>query len=163
MATESHNLSIHEEASVPDASLFRFAIVVAEWNKDITESLKEGAFNTLVKYGALPENIIVEYVPGSFELVYGAKRIANSQKPNAVIGLGCVIRGETPHFDFVCSGVTQGFTQMNLEGDIPFIFGLLTDDTKQQSIDRSGGKYGNKGDDCAIAAIKMAQFACRFK
>lgn len=163
MATELQNLSEHDESTVPDASGMRFAIVVSEWNHDITEKLKEGALNTLIRYGARADNITVVSVPGSFELVFASARIANAIRPNAVIGLGCVIRGETPHFNYVCSGVTQGFARLNTKGDIPFIFGLLTDDNKQQSIDRSGGKHGNKGIDCAVAAIKMADLACKFK
>ncbi|MDL2322840.1 6,7-dimethyl-8-ribityllumazine synthase [Bacteroidales bacterium OttesenSCG-928-A17] len=163
MATELQNLSEHDETTIPDASGMSFVIIVSEWNRDITDNLKSGAWDTLVKYGASPKNITVVYVPGSFELVYAAGRLAYTLRPNAVIGLGCVIRGETPHFDYVCSGVTQGFSELNSKGDIPFIFGLLTDDNKQQSIDRSGGKYGNKGIDCAVAAIKMADLACKFK
>ena len=163
MATEYQNLSDYDHSSIPDASDMRFAIVVSEWNSEITEKLKEGAYDTLIRHGAKPENITVAYVPGSFELVYGARRIVESIKPNAIIGLGCVIRGDTPHFEYVCSGVTQGFAQLNAEGDIPFIFGLLTNDTMQQSIDRAGGKHGNKGDEAAITAIKMVQFGWKFK
>ena len=163
MSTELHQLSEAELAEIPDASRFRFAIVVSEWNRDITDNLKESAYSTLIKYGADPKNITVEYVPGSFELIYASRRIAQVIRPHAVIALGCVIRGETPHFEYVCSGVTQGFAQMNTEGDIPFIFGLLTDNTKQQSLDRSGGKYGNKGEGCAIAAIKIADLAWKYK
>ncbi|GHT14036.1 6,7-dimethyl-8-ribityllumazine synthase [Bacteroidia bacterium] len=163
MATQYQNLSEYDPEMIPDASGMRFAIVVSEWNSEITDKLRGGAYDTLIKLGAKPENIQVAYVPGSFELVYAAKRIVGSIKPHAVIGLGCVIRGDTPHFDYVCSGVTQGFTQLNAEGDIPYIFGLLTTDNRQQAIDRAGGKYGNKGDECAIAAIKMAHFACVFK
>ena len=163
MATEFQNLSEHDKSTVPDASGMRFVLIVSEWNRDITDKLKEGAWNTLVKYGAQPDNITTVYVPGSFELVYAASRLAGIIHPDAVIGLGCVIRGETPHFEYVCSGVTQGFATLNTQGDIPFIFGLLTDDNKQQSIDRSGGKHGNKGVDCAVAAIKMAGIACKFK
>jgi len=163
MATELQNYSDHEEAKIPDASGKRFVMIVSEWNPDITDKLKEGAWNTLVKYGANPNDITVVYVPGSFELIYAASRLANVVRPDAVIGLGCIIRGETPHFEYVCSGVTQGFADLNAQGDIPFIFGLLTDDNKQQSVDRSGGKHGNKGIDCAIAAIKMADLACKFK
>ena len=163
MATKYQNLSEYDSSKVPDASKMTFGIVVAEWNHEITEKLKEGAYNTLISHGAKPENITVAYVPGSFELVYGAKRLAKSIKPDAVIGLGCVIRGDTPHFDYVCSGVTQGFSELNRKGDIPFIFGLLTNDTMQQSIDRAGGALGNKGDEAAITAIKMINFSCRFK
>jgi 6,7-dimethyl-8-ribityllumazine synthase len=162
MATEQHNLSVYSPESVPDASDMYFAIVVSEWNAEITEKLKDGAYNTLLKHGAKPEHIITTYVPGSFELVYAAKRIADSNHPHAVIGLGCVIRGETPHFDYVCAGVTQGFSTLNAEGDIPYIFGLLTTDNQQQALDRAGGKYGNKGDECAVTAIKMAALSCKF-
>ena len=160
MATEFHNLSEYDPNTLPDASKMRFAIVVSEWNSEITFKLRDGARNTLIKSGVKPENITIIYVPGSFELIYGAKRVVESIRPDAVIGLGCVIRGDTPHFDYVCSGVTQGFAQLNAKGDIPFIFGLLTNNTMQQSIDRAGGKYGNKGDEAAITAIKMVKIAC---
>ncbi len=163
MATAYHNLSEYDSNNVPDASKMRFAIIVSEWNSEITFKLKEGAYNTLIKHGAKPENIVVSYVPGSFELVYAAKRMAESIRPNAIIGLGCVIKGDTPHFEYVCSGVTQGFAQLNAKGDIPYIFGLLTNNTMQQSIDRAGGKLGNKGDEAAITAIKMAHFTWNFK
>ncbi|MDH8702391.1 6,7-dimethyl-8-ribityllumazine synthase [Dysgonomonadaceae bacterium PH5-43] len=162
MATEFHNLSDYDFSTIPDASDMKFAIVVSEWNEQITSKLQEGAYNTLIKAGAKPENITVAYVPGSFELIYGTKRIVENIRPDAVIGLGCVVRGDTPHFDYVCSGVTNGFAQMNSVGDIPYIFGLLTTDNMQQAIDRAGGKHGNKGDEAAITAIKMVQFACRF-
>ncbi|MDR0427996.1 MAG: 6,7-dimethyl-8-ribityllumazine synthase [Dysgonamonadaceae bacterium] len=162
MATAFHNLSEYDFEAGPNVSDMRFAIVVSEWNSEITFRLKDGAYNTLLKAGVKPENITIDCVPGSFELIYGAKRMAESIRPNAVIGLGCVIRGETPHFDYVCSGVTQGFAQINSDGDIPCIFGLLTTDTMQQSIDRAGGKFGNKGNEAAITAIKMAEFACKF-
>jgi len=163
MTAQYQNLSIHHSELMPDASAMRFALIVSEWNPQITEKLKEGAYNTLLKYGVKTENLLVTYVPGSFELVYATRRIIGSVKPNAAIGLGCIVRGDTPHFDYVCSGVTQGFAQLNADGDIPCIFGLLTTDNLQQAIDRSGGKYGNKGDEYAIAAIKMAHFAQTFK
>ncbi|MCD7977727.1 MAG: 6,7-dimethyl-8-ribityllumazine synthase [Tannerellaceae bacterium] len=155
MATAYQNLSAYDFNSVPDASKMRFGIVVAEWNKEITEKLLEGACNTLERHGAKTENIIISRVPGSFELVYGAKKMAEMKDLHAIIILGCVIRGDTPHFDYVCSGVTQGVTQLNLMYNIPFIFGLLTNDTMQQSIDRAGGIHGNKGDEAAVTAIKM--------
>lgn len=163
MATQYQNLSEYDPNQVPNASAMSFGIVVSEWNSEITNKLRDGAYNTLIRHGAKPENITVVYVPGSFELVYGAKRLAKSIKPDAIIGLGCVIRGETPHFDYVCSGVTRGFANLNSQGDIPFIFGLLTNDTMQQSIDRAGGIHGNKGDEAAITAIKMINFSCEFK
>jgi 6,7-dimethyl-8-ribityllumazine synthase len=163
MATDLQNLSVYNPETVPDASNMHFAIVVSEWNTEITGKLKDGAYSALLKHGAKPENITVVYVPGSFELVYAAKRIVKSIRPDAVIGLGCVIRGETPHFDYVCAGVTQGFSALNAEGDIPYIFGLLTTDDLQQAIDRAGGKHGNKGVECAVTAIKMTAVACGFK
>jgi 6,7-dimethyl-8-ribityllumazine synthase len=144
---------------MPDASRMRVGIVISEWNINITEKLLEGACNTLEKHGVKAENIVVRRVPGSFELTYGARKLAENKDLDAVIALGCVIRGDTPHFDYVCSGVTQGITALNLTGNIPFIFGLLTTDTLQQAEDRSGGKYGNKGDEAAVTAIKMAAFA----
>ncbi len=163
MATAYKNLSDYDPNQIPDASKMRFGIVVSEWNDEITGKLKDGACNTLIKHGAKPENIFVYYVPGSFELIYGAKFMADNIRPDAVIGLGCVIRGETPHFDYVCSGVTQGFAKLNADGVIPFIFGLLTNDTMEQSVDRAGGIHGNKGDEAAITAIKMVQFAWSIK
>jgi len=162
MATQYQNLYENNPENVPDASAMRFAIIVSEWNSAISEKLKEGTYNTLLKHGAKPENIHVIYVPGSFELIYATRRIVGSVKPDAVIGLGCVIRGDTPHFEYVCSGVTQGFSRLNVEGDIPCIFGLLTTDNLQQAIDRSGGKYGNKGEEFAITAIKMAHLSNTF-
>jgi 6,7-dimethyl-8-ribityllumazine synthase len=133
---------------------------VSEWNENITERLLKGACNTLQKHGVKAENILIKYVPGSFELTYGARKLWNINNClDVVIALGCVVRGETPHFDYVCSAVTQGLTQLNLQGDIPFIFGLLTTDTMKQAEDRSGGTYGNKGDEAAITAIKMVQFS----
>ena len=163
MATQYQNLSDYNPEKVPDANAMRFAIIVSEWNPAITEKLKEGAYKTLIKYGTKPENIYVVYVPGSFELIYATRRIVGSIKPDAAIGIGCVVRGETPHFEYVCSGVTHGFAQLNAEGDIPCIFGLLTTDNLQQAIDRSGGKYGNKGAEYAVTAIKMAHLADTFK
>ncbi|MDD4514394.1 6,7-dimethyl-8-ribityllumazine synthase [Massilibacteroides sp.] len=160
MATAYQNLSEYDFKSVPDASDMNFGIVVSEWNKHITEKLLEGACNTLEKHGVKAENIVVKRVPGSFELTYGAKHLAETKELNAIIVLGCVVRGDTPHFDYVCSGVTQGITELNLMYDIPFIFGLLTTDNMQQAEDRAGGRLGNKGDEAAITAIKMVDFSC---
>ncbi|MBN2485176.1 MAG: 6,7-dimethyl-8-ribityllumazine synthase [Bacteroidales bacterium] len=156
MATSLKNLSSYDAANVPDASDMRFAIVVAEWNHEITFALRDGAVNTLLKHGADEGNILVDYVPGTFELTAGARAFAQTGKADAIIVLGCVIQGETRHFDFICNGVTQGITQLNTQYDIPFIFGVLTTDNLQQAIDRAGGKHGNKGDEAAITAIKMA-------
>ncbi|RLD66877.1 MAG: 6,7-dimethyl-8-ribityllumazine synthase [Bacteroidetes bacterium] len=155
MATSLKNLSDYDINSVPDASEMKFGIVVAEWNNEITEALFEGAFNTLIQHGASEKNIVKRYVPGSFELTLGAQLIAESTEVDAVIILGTVIQGETRHFDFICQGVTQGITDLNIKYNKPFVFGLLTTDNKQQALDRAGGKHGNKGDEAAITAIKM--------
>ena len=163
MATAYQNLSEYDFNSVPDASNMSVGIVVAEWNKHITEALLEGACNTLERHGVKPENINVKRVPGSFELTYGAKLMAENSDLDAVIILGCVIQGDTPHFDYVCSSVTNGITELNLMHDMPFIFGLLTTNTMEQSEDRAGGKHGNKGDEAAITAIKMIDYTCKFK
>jgi len=134
----------------------RFGIVVSDWNREITWSLLEGAINTLKKHGATEKNIIVKHVPGSFELTIGAQFIAEYDDVDSVICLGCVIQGETPHFTYICQGVTQGITQLNIEYNIPFIYGVLTVNNKEQAIERSGGKHGNKGDEAAVTAIRMA-------
>ena len=163
MATAYHNLSDYDFNSVPDASDMRFGIVVSEWNDRITGALLEGAVRTLKKHGAKDEHIKVFTVPGSFELTYGSAQLVKSGKVDAVIALGCVIRGETPHFDYVCGGATQGITQLNATQDIPVIYGLITTNDMQQAEDRAGGKLGNKGDECAVAAIKMIDFVCRLR
>lgn len=159
MATAYHNLSDYDLNSVPDASEMRFGIVVSEWNPNVTGNLLKGAVETLKKHGAKTENILVKPVPGSFELVFGANQMIEFCELDAIIVLGCVVRGETPHFDYVCMGVTQGVAELNANFDIPVIFGLITTDTMEQAVDRSGGKLGNKGDECAITAIKMIDFA----
>ena len=151
------NLSSYDKATIPNASSFRFGIVVSEWNPEITKNMHQGAIDTLIDCGAKQENIVSWDVPGSFELVYGCKRMIETQSLDAVIAIGNVIQGETKHFDFVCEGVTQGIVDLNVKYNTPVIFCVLTDNTKQQSIDRSGGKHGNKGTEAAIAAIKMAQ------
>ena len=141
----------------------RFGIVVSEWNSNITGALLEGAVKTLKKHGAKDENILVCTVPGSFELTFGSAQLVKSGKVDSVIALGCVVRGETPHFDYVCSGATQGITRLNATQDIPVIYGLVTTDNMQQAEDRAGGKLGNKGDECAVTAIKMIDFVCRLR
>ena len=158
MATAQHNLSAYDTEKIPDASNMCFGIVVAEWNSEITGALLDGAVSTLEKHGALPENIHVKTVPGCFELVYGAHQMTLNGSYDAIIILGSVIRGETPHFDYICQGVTYGIARLNAKSEIPVIYGLLTTNDLQQAKDRSGGKYGNKGDECAIDAIKMAKF-----
>lgn len=156
MATANKNLSNYNIDTIPNAKDFRFGIVVSEWNEHITEGLYKGAIEALTDCGALHKNIIRWNVPGSFELVYAAKKMIETQKPDVVITIGCVIKGETQHFEFVCDGVTQGIKDLNVLSDVPVIFCLLTDNSEQQSIDRSGGIHGNKGTEAAISAIKMA-------
>ncbi len=156
MATANKNLSNYDKNTIPSAKNFRFGIVVSEWNPAITEGLFSGAESALLDCGALPENILRWDVPGSFELVYGAKKMLETQQLDAIIVIGCVIKGETMHFEFVCEGVTQGVKDLNIKYDVPVIFCLLTDNNEQQSIDRSGGIHGNKGTEAAIAALKMA-------
>ena len=158
MATSMRNLSEYDFESIPDASNMNFAIVVSEWNHEVTGALLEGAVSTLKRHGALPENIRVKTVPGSFELIYGAHQMTLNDIYDAVIVLGCVIRGDTPHFDYICQGVTYGIAQLNLTSNIPVIYGLLTCENMEQALERCGGKLGNKGDECAIDAIKMAKY-----
>lgn len=150
------NLSDYDPDLVPDASKMRFGIVVSDWNHQITSSLLYGAVETLKKHGASENNIVVRHVPGSFELTLGAQFLAEYDDLDAIICLGCVIQGETPHFSYICQGVTHGITQLNLDYNIPFIFGVLTTLNLDQAKERSGGKYGNKGAEAAITAIKMA-------
>lgn len=156
MATANHNLSNYDKSTIPNAKDFRFGIVVSEWNDTITNGLYKGALEALLDCGARSENIIKWDVPGSFELIYGSKKMI-SQNVDVVIAIGCVIQGETKHFDFVCEGVTQGIKDLNVTTNTPVIFCVLTDNNMQQSLDRSGGKHGNKGTEAAIAAIKMAE------
>lgn len=158
MATELHNLSSFDDSHVPDASNMCFGVVVADWNKEVTYAMLEGCVSTLEKHGTLPENIHVKHVPGSFELVYGAQQMCKNDGFDAVIILGCVIRGETPHDQYICQGVTYGIAHLNAVQNIPVIYGLLTTLNLQQAKDRSGGRLGNKGDECAVDAIKMAKF-----
>ncbi len=157
------DLSAYDFEQVPDASDYTFGIVVSEWNPEITTALLEGCISTLTKHGAKEDNIVVKHVPGSFELTHGAKMVAENEEVDAVIVLGCVVRGGTPHFDYVCQGVTYGMSELNLSYDIPFIFGLLTTDDMQQALDRAGGVHGNKGDEAAVTAIKMCHFSCTYK
>jgi 6,7-dimethyl-8-ribityllumazine synthase len=150
------NLSSYDPESVPDAHKMRFGIVVSDWNNDITSSLLKGAEKTLKKHGVHGKDIVVKHVPGSFELTLGAQLLAEYDDLDGVICLGCVIRGETPHFTYICQSVTQGITQLNLDYNIPFIFGVLTTEDHQQALERAGGRHGNKGVEAAVTAIKMA-------
>lgn len=158
MATEGKNLSHYNKNTVPNAKEFRFGIVVSEWNDTITEGLYKGALDVLKEHEVTQENIVRWDVPGSFELIYGCKKMQESYDMlDAIIAIGSVIEGETKHFDFVCQGVSQGIKDLNVLNDIPVIFCVLTDNNMQQALDRSGGKHGNKGAEAAITAIKMAQ------
>ena len=155
MATQQKNLSIFDKADIPSAKGMRFGIVVANWNTEITSKLLSGAKETLLKCDALSSNIFVMEVPGSFELVFGAK-LMTKKEVDVIICLGSVIQGETKHFDFVCNAVSLGIKDLNIRLNVPVIFGILMDNTLQQARDRSGGKHGNKGVEAAITAIKMA-------
>jgi 6,7-dimethyl-8-ribityllumazine synthase len=156
MATAQKNLSAHTTKDMPDARHMKFGIVVSDWNEEITFAMCDAAVNTLIANGGQEKHIVVKHVPGSFELTLGAQWLAESDEFDAIICIGCVIQGETRHFDFICQSVTQGITQLNLDYNIPFIFGVLTTNTPEQAKDRAGGRYGNKGDEAAITAIKMA-------
>ncbi len=155
MATVNSNLSVYDPEQVPSGENLSVALIVSEWNAQITESLFQGAYDTLRNHKVAEKNISRINVPGSFELIYGAKH-AQSKGFDVVIVIGSVIQGETKHFDFVCQGVSQGIKDLNIQSNIPVIFCVLTDNTLQQAIDRSGGEFGNKGIEAAVAALKMA-------
>jgi 6,7-dimethyl-8-ribityllumazine synthase len=155
MVSKKKNLSVYDVNEIPDASGMHFGIVVSEWNKEITFALCQGAVDTLKKHGAIGEQIDIEYVPGSFELPLGAQYMADTDLYDAVICIGCVIQGETRHFEFICNAVAKGITDTALNFNIPVIFGVLTPNNWEQAKDRAGGKHGNKGDEAAITAIKM--------
>ncbi|OIP82908.1 MAG: 6,7-dimethyl-8-ribityllumazine synthase [Porphyromonadaceae bacterium CG2_30_38_12] len=160
MATIYQNLSTYDPNAMPpktNVQLQKYAIAVADWNAEITHVLLRGAYDTLVNQGVYPENLTVIHVPGAFELTYAAKTLVNSKRFEAVIVLGCVIQGDTPHFDYVCQGVTYGIAKLNAKIDVcPVIFGVLTTNTLQQALDRADGIHGNKGTEAAVTAIKMA-------
>lgn len=158
MASNLKNLSAYSDKNLTDMGKKKFAIVVSEWNEEVTESLYQGAYETLIANGATKENIIKKMVPGSFELSMGAQWMAQKEEIDAVICLGCVIQGETRHFDFICDAVAHGITNVSLKYNKPVIFGVLTPNTQQQALDRAGGKHGNKGDEAAITAVKMLGF-----
>ena len=156
MASSLKNLSDHNPEAIPSAAGMRFGVVVSEWNTEITDALFNGVNETLLKYGALAGDIVRRDVPGSFELTLGAQLMADRNEFDAIICLGVVIQGETKHFDFICDAVGHGITNLNIKYNLPVIFGVLTPNTMQQAIDRAGGVHGNKGDEAAITAIKMA-------
>lgn len=156
MSSTTNNLSVQD---LPSASGMRVGIVVCEWNSLITQPLLDGAVNTLKEYGCRPEHIVVKSVPGSFELIYGANQMVKSGLVDGVIAIGCIVRGDTPHFDFIAQGCTNGLAQLNATGNIPVIFGVLTTNNFEQAFERAGGKLGNKGEEYAITAIRMIDYA----
>ena len=163
MATQLKNLSDFSNTTIPAATPYRFGIVVAEWNAKITGALYEGAYQSLIEHGAEEQNIFTYPVPGSFELTTGADLLLKNKQLDAVICLGCVIQGETRHFDFICAAVANGVTNVAVKYEKPVIFGVLTTDNEQQAIDRAGGRHGNKGVEAAVTAIKMADMANQLK
>lgn len=158
MSSADKNLSVFRSTTLPDMSAKKIAIVVSEWNDDITDALYQGAMETLRAHGVRKENILTRYVPGSFELSLGAQGLAQREDIDAVVALGCVIQGDTKHFDFICQAVAHGITDVSLKYNKPVVFGVLTPNTKQQALDRAGGKHGNKGDEAAMTALKMIAF-----
>ncbi|MHA7099454.1 6,7-dimethyl-8-ribityllumazine synthase [Roseivirga pacifica] len=158
MASSIKNLSEYSSTNVLNVAEKKFGIVVSEWNEEVTEALYNGAYETLLAHGAKKENIVRKTVPGSFELSLGGQWMAQQEHIDAVICIGCVVQGETKHFDFICDAVAQGITNVSLKYNKPVIFGVLTPNTQKQALDRAGGKHGNKGDEAAITAIKMLGF-----
>lgn len=156
MALVENNLSVFDLSKLPDASKMNIGIVVAEWNGEITDALLKGAETTLISCGVFEKNIYKIHVPGTFELTAGAKFISSRFKLDVVICLGCVVKGETPHFNFICQAVAQGLTNLTIISSIPYIFGVLTTLNLDQARERAGGKHGNKGIEAAVTAIKMA-------
>jgi 6,7-dimethyl-8-ribityllumazine synthase len=153
------DLSKYDANQLPDADVLvrqRYAVIVADWNSEITFAMAQGAVETLAKHGVPEENIDLIHVPGTVELTYGAARTMREERVNAVIVIGCVIQGETPHFDYVCQSVTQGVSVLNAQGKVPVIFSVLTVLNRQQALDRCGGKLGNKGVEGAYTAMRMA-------
>lgn len=153
------DLSKYDVNQLPSADVLarqRYAIVVADWNSEITYAMAQGAVDTFLKHGVQADNIDIIHVPGTVELTYGAARIMKEERIDAVIVIGCVIQGETPHFDYVCQSVTQGVATLNAQGKVPVIFSVLTVLNQQQALDRCGGKLGNKGVEGAYTAIRMA-------
>lgn len=154
------DLSKYDATTLPSADVLkrqRYAIIVADWNSDVTYAMAQGALDTLERHGVDEDNIVVVHVPGTVELTFAASRVISEYADmDAVIVIGCVIQGDTPHFDYVCQSVTQGVTMLNVQGNVPVVFSVLTTLNKQQAIDRAGGKLGNKGIEGAVTAIHMA-------
>jgi 6,7-dimethyl-8-ribityllumazine synthase len=163
MATQLKSLSDFSHLKVASAENFTFGIVVAQWNAVVTEALLKGAYHSLIEKGASEDNITVIEVPGSFELTSGADLLLQNKTIDAVICLGCVIQGETRHFDFICDAVANGISNVSIKHNKPVIFGVLTTDNQQQAEDRAGGKHGNKGEEAAITAIQMANIQQQLK
>ena len=157
MATKGKDLSVIESVTLSNPEKIKVGLVVSKWNNKITERLKEGAVNTLISSGIMKDNIKIHYVPGTFELPLGAQFLLDKNTVDGVICIGCVIQGETKHFDYVCQGATNGIMSIGLRFNKPATFCVLTDQNEQQSIDRSGGKHGNKGVECAISCLKMIE------
>lgn len=163
MSSSSFSFTSDQTQPIPDASEMRVGIIVTEWNNHITDKLLEGAVEELKENGVHEDNITIKHVPGSFELIYAAQQLAKFGHVNGIIIVGCVIRGDTPHFDYICQGVTQGIAELNAKGDIPVIFGLLTVNNEEQALERTVGKMGNKGKEFAVTAIKMIDYAWRLQ
>ena len=156
MATQRNNLSSYDNTSIPEATDYKIAVVISEWNSQVTNCLLKGVLDTLKSSGVHSNNIVVQYVPGSFELIFGCYKVQSSKKYDAILAIGSVIRGETSHFKYISQSVFDGIKDLNTNGNSPIILCLLTDDNYQQSLDRSGGKHGNKGYDCAAATAKIS-------
>ena len=163
MSTNSFSYTENQTLPIPDASEMRFGVIVTEWNNEITEKLLEGTLEELQKKDVPQQNVTVKRVPGSFELVYAAAQLAKFGHVNGIVVLGCVVRGDTPHFDYICQGVTQGVAHLNAIGDIPVVFGVLTVNSYDQALERAGGKLGNKGNEFALTAIKMVDYAWKLQ
>lgn len=157
MSGKKKNLSVFDETPVHGAGSMRFGIVVSQWNQEVTSLLLEGAVHTLIRHGVQESNLIIKAVPGSFELTAAACMLAEAAECDAVICLGCIIQGETRHFEFIAQAVATGITQASIQYGLPVIFGVLTTDTHKQAMERAGGKHGNKGDEAAMAALRMAE------
>lgn len=158
MSSGIYNIDNIISKGMPEASNMRIGIVVSEWNDNITLELLKGSVETLKQYGVKEENILTKSVPGSFELVYGCAQMAKSGLVDGIIAIGCVIRGDTPHFEYISSGTTAGISELNRTGDVPVVFGVLTTNTLQQAEERSGGILGNKGNEYAATVLKMVDF-----
>ena len=157
MASKDNNSFKKKEFFLSNPKDVKIGIIVSRWNEKITKRLLEGSLSVLKKSGILNKNIVVKYVPGTFELSLGAQYLLDKNQIDGVICIGCVIKGETKHFDYVCQGATNGIMSLGLKYNKPVIFCVLTDENEQQSIDRSGGKHGNKGVECAIACLEMIE------